>query len=211
MTNGSTQEATPQSLHSSSIVNLSFASPPGFKDWALVCAALGQGRQSLILRKGGIAEGRAGFRFKHEEFFLFPTQYHEQARKVRPSELSELRNPAPAAPDEIIEVRFFFRLEWAVWLGDWAALPRLEPFHIWTEEAVRERFAYGAQSGLQCAFGRVYRLDPVWTFPDRPAYGGCRSWVTLPAPPEGTTFHPVLDDASHAGTAAGVRAALDAA
>ena len=27
----------------------------GFKEWALVCQALGTGRQSIILRKGGIA------------------------------------------------------------------------------------------------------------------------------------------------------------
>ena len=43
----------------------------GFKEWAVVCEALGSGRQSIILRKGGIAEGREGFSFKHREFFLF--------------------------------------------------------------------------------------------------------------------------------------------
>ena len=55
----------------------------GFKEWAAVCEALGQGRQSVILRKGGIAEGREGFSFKHSEFFLFPTWFHEQPKKVR--------------------------------------------------------------------------------------------------------------------------------
>jgi hypothetical protein len=30
----------------------------GFKEWAIVGEALGRGRQSIILRKGGIAEGR---------------------------------------------------------------------------------------------------------------------------------------------------------
>jgi hypothetical protein len=44
----------------------------GFKEWTLICEALGNGSQSIILRKGGIAEGRAGFRFQHDEFFLFP-------------------------------------------------------------------------------------------------------------------------------------------
>jgi hypothetical protein len=33
----------------------------GFKEWALVCEALGRGEQTIILRKGGIAEGRGGF------------------------------------------------------------------------------------------------------------------------------------------------------
>ena len=182
----------------------------GFKDWALVCAALGQGRQSLILRKGGIAEGRAGFRFKHAEFFLFPTQYHEQARKVRPADLADLP-PAPPAADGRVEIRYFFRLEWAVWVDDLAALARLEPFHIWEPEVVRERFEYGDEPGLQCAFGRVYRLSSVWAFPDRPAYGGCRSWVTLPEPPAEVALHPVLDDASHRELGASVRAVLSLA
>src|SRR5687767_15539791 len=56
---------------------------PGFKEWTLVCKALGEGAQSLIIRKGGIAEGRAGFRFQHEEFLLFPTLFHEQVAKLK--------------------------------------------------------------------------------------------------------------------------------
>ena len=55
----------------------------GFKEWALVCEALGTGRQKIILRKGGIAEGRDGFSFQHREFFLFPTFFHEQLERVR--------------------------------------------------------------------------------------------------------------------------------
>ena len=54
-----------------------------FKEWAIVCEALGRGRQSIILRKGRIAEGRGGFSFRHREFFLFPTFCHEQPEKVR--------------------------------------------------------------------------------------------------------------------------------
>jgi hypothetical protein len=184
------------------------AAQMGFKEWALVCAALGAGRQSLILRKGGIAEGRDGFRFKHEDFYLFPTQYHQQAAKVRPEEAQALDLvPAPVAG--FVEIRLFFRLEWAVWIDDWAALLRLEPFHIWREEVVRERFDYDAPAGLQCAFGRVYQLTPAWTFPDRPAYGGCLSWVSLPEPaPEQFTLKPVLDDARHRILASQVRAAF---
>lgn len=181
----------------------------GFKDWALICAALGLGRQSLILRKGGIAEGREGFRFKHESFFLFPTQYHQQAERVRPEVFAAL-GPVVAPSAGTVEIRYFFALEWAVWIDDWPTLARLEPFHVWREDVVRERFEYDDQRGLQCAFGRVYRLEPVWTFADRPAYGGCRSWVMLPEfPATGTSLVPVLDDARHAMSAHDLRSALN--
>ncbi len=182
----------------------------GFKDWSLVCTALGTGRQSIILRKGGIAEGRDGFRFKHESFFLFPTQYHQQAERVRPEVMAGL-SVAPPALEGTVAIRYFFAVNWAWWIDDWAALQRLESFHVWREEVVRERFEYDDQRGLQCAFGRVYRLAPEWTFPDRPSFGGCRSWITLPEyPADANTLQPVLTDAAHAALAAEVRAALAA-
>lgn len=179
----------------------------GFKDWALVCAALGLGRQSIILRKGGIAEGRDGFRFKHEQFFLFPTQYHQQSAMVRPEALRDLR-PEPAAPEGTVQIRLFFALEFAVWVDDWMTLERLAPFHVWREEVVRDRFHYDEQTGLQCAFGRVSRLETLWSFPDRPGYGGCRSWINLPEPPSDAHAVPVLGDNGHAERAAEVRAIL---
>ena len=183
----------------------------GFKDWALICAALGRGRQSLILRKGGIAEGRDGFRFKHEAFFLFPTQYHQQAERVRPDAMDAL-GPIVSPAAGAVEIQYFFALEWAAWVDDWATLARLEPYHVWREDVVRERFEYEGQRGLQCAFGRVYRLTPSWSFADRTAYGGCRSWVTLPEfPSTGVSVTPVMDDARHEAVARELRAVLSPA
>lgn len=178
-----------------------------FKDWALACEALGRGRQSVILRKGGLAEGRGGFEFKHPAFWLFPTQYHEQAAKVRPGELAALRDgldPVPGGHAEggTIPVRYLFRLEWARRVEDWGTVARLEPFHVFREEVARERFAYTdrqhAAGALTVAFGRVLRLEPgPWVFPDSPAFGGCRSWVEVPELPAGLTLRPVLGDEEH--------------
>ncbi len=35
-----------------------------FKEWAVIVDALGRGDQILILRKGGISEGRGGFQIE---------------------------------------------------------------------------------------------------------------------------------------------------
>ena len=89
-----------------------------FKEWALVCEALGNGRQSLILRKGGIAEGRDGFAFKHPNFFLFPTWFHEQlARTTLP-----LESDVPAQLEGQIEIRYAATLEWSRLVTDAALL-----------------------------------------------------------------------------------------
>ena len=163
----------------------------GFKEWALVCEALGTGKQSVLLRKGGIAEGRGGFGFRHAEFFLFPTFFHEQVVKVR-----ELGAVIPAQREGQIEVRYFAKLDAQREITSWSAAAALAPFHILEESVVRERFEY-KDAGLHVAFVRVFRLEPSWLFPDKPAYGGCRSWVNLAVCPVGTRFEPVLTDEKH--------------
>src|SRR2546427_10361594 len=47
------------------------------KEWAVVCRALEEGRQVLLLRKGGILEYRQGFEVKHDKFLMFPTFEHQ--------------------------------------------------------------------------------------------------------------------------------------
>ena len=49
-----------------------------FKEWAVICEALGEGRQAIILRKGGIDEDGGGFSVQHRQFWLYPTYVHQQ-------------------------------------------------------------------------------------------------------------------------------------
>lgn len=157
----------------------------------MVCEALGRGEQSIMLRKGGIAEGRAGFGFKHPEFYLFPTFFHEQLEKTR----SAVGDVAAPRSDEI-EIRWAAKLELATVVTDWETAVALEPFHILQRELVRERFEYDAAPGIHVAVVRVFRLQVPWSLPDLPAYGGCRSWVNLPDVPQ--ALDPVLTDEEHA-------------
>jgi hypothetical protein len=177
----------------------------GFKEWTLICDALGRGEQSIILRKGGIAEGRAGFRFAHEEFLLFPTLFHEQVARLKlPAE-----TPLPAArTDGQIEIRYQAKVEWTLDVTDPQLLPQLAPFHLWRDEIVEERFRYDEKQMISLAFVRMYRLSEPFVFPDAPKYGGCRSWVTLPELPAEITFAPVLDEAAHRAREQALRAVL---
>jgi hypothetical protein len=177
----------------------------GFKEWTLICDALGRGQQSIILRKGGIAEGRDGFRFKHEDFLLFPTLFHEQVSKLRLP--ADTRLPAPRE-DGQIEVRSRARVEWTRDVGDWEVVKRLAPFHLWEEAEIDKRFRQDDTPGVSLAFVRVFRLSRPFVFPDSPRYGGCRSWVELPDLPEGITSSPVLDDSVHRERERQLRAVL---
>ncbi len=165
----------------------------GFKEWAIVCQALGEGRQTVILRKGGIAEGREGFAFRHQEFFLFPTFFHEQVEKTR------LGDASIPEPNELqIEIEFLARIERACRIESWETVVALESFHILQESVVRERFDDSRTAGIHVALIRVFRCEPTWILPNEKSYGGCRSWVKLPDWPTHMEFKPVLTDAEHA-------------
>jgi hypothetical protein len=162
---------------------------PAFKEWAIVCDSIARGETSLIFRKGGIAEGRDGFKFKNQSFFLFPTYFHGQIERTR---LSPERNVKPQQDPVTISV--FVEVEFKTLIRDLTLLRSLEPLHVLQTSVLEERFHYDNPESLHLAFVRAYRISPVWEFPFRPSYGGCRSWVTLPEPPLGLRMDSVLPD-----------------
>ena len=178
----------------------------GFKEWSLVCDALGAGAQSIILRKGGIHEGRGGFFWKHDRFFLFPTHFHEQSVHF------PWPGGTPASPERSDDaphtLTLFGEVIFKHQLTAWEDAERLRPFHHWTTETIRERFDYTDHAGISLAFLRLWKVEPAWTFPHQTGYGGCRSWLDLPEVPRDLTLSPVMSDPDHAGQLAAVRAAL---
>jgi hypothetical protein len=161
----------------------------GFKEWSLVCEALGRGEQSIILRKGGIAEGREGFSFRHREFFLFPTFFHEQLAKVR---IVSANSPEAG---ESIAIRWYVKVARALRVDALEMAEALAPLHILTPEVVQERFGY-KDEGLNVAFVRIFEISPAWILQNEKRFAGCRSWVDLPSPPE-MKLKPAIDDATH--------------
>lgn len=192
---------------------MSSASPVGFKEWAFVCEALGQGVQTLILRKGGIHEGKKGFQFLHHDFWLFPTGFHAQKEQLTwiPANAEEIAVPQDETR-ESVDIRYFAHLHQVWRVTDWDKVAKLAPLHVWKEEVVRERFAWNEDSCLHIALVRVYTIAQNWSFPYKPGYGGCRSWVNLPD--EGAALQeqltPVIDDSSWQTQADHIRSILDA-
>lgn len=160
--------------------------PVAFKEWQLVAEALASGEQSVILRKGGISEGKAGFQWLHDRFFLFPSLFHEQANQVKPLVTGSPRTVPPASETED-EIVFSVYVETVMTgcLTDWEEVLRLDPYHIWKEEIIRERFEWGDKPGLSYAVVKVWQLAEPWILRDRKTFGGCRSWFGLPPEEEG--------------------------
>jgi hypothetical protein len=176
------QSDVPGSTHRSSVA---------FKEWALVCASMLRGESSLIFRKGGIAEGREGFRFQQERFFLFPTFFHEQADRLR------IDVPIIEPQPDRVTFSAYVHVEFTRWIEDLSLLSPISDLHILKPEVLEQRFAYDEPKGLHLAMTRVFSVTPVWSLPFQKSFGGCRSWVELPEAPAELGFTPVIDDSEH--------------
>jgi hypothetical protein len=170
-----------------------------FKEWAVICRALAEGRQALILRKGGIAEAGGVFRPEHDRFLLYPSYFHEQQRAGIKPELLPLLDEAEAdrPPAGFLRLGHFAEVAAVRHAADLDKLLALDALHGWTADTVRQRFQYRTP-GLYVLTVRVYRLAEAVDRVDRPEYAGCKTWVELdhPAPTDGAV--PVLSDRAFA-------------
>jgi hypothetical protein len=170
-----------------------------FKEWAVICRALAEGRQSLILRKGGIAEEGGQFRPEHDRFLLYPTFFHEQHRTGIKPDLLPLLDAAEADRPQTGTIRFthFGVAESVLHFSNLDDALALDPYHGWTADTVRQRFHYRTP-GLFALVVRVYRPPGAAGVPERPEYTGCKTWVELAeaVPTDGAA--PVLRDEAFA-------------
>lgn len=180
-----------------------------FKEWAVVVDALAQGEQILILRKGGISEGRGGFQVEHPSFLLFPTLFHQQRESVNPDAQRRYDVIAPTLPGPD-KLRLEYYGELAAWerLDSMASAERLRGQHIWRYEVIADRFDWGKAKNIFALAVRVYRLPVVTELATLPQYGGCKSWVELDTDISIEGAVPVLDDASFAQRLSEFREAL---
>jgi hypothetical protein len=165
-----------------------------FKEWAVVCRALAEGRQALILRKGGIAEATGEFRLEHTLFLLYPTYLHQQESGIRPGTEPLLKQVlAERPPEGTVRLTHWAEVAGVYHVHDVASALKLADLHLWSVETVQARFLYRAP-GLYVLPVRVYRAAEAVDLPETPVYAGCRSWVELERELPADKANPVLDD-----------------
>lgn len=151
-----------------------------FKEWAIVVDALGRGEQIIILRKGGIREGRDGFQMEHPQFLLFPTLYHQQRESVTPEAQARYDLIAPGLPSpEILRLEYFAEVAACRQVDSLSSAEGLRGQHCWKDEVIAGRFEWGREKNIFAIVVRVHRLPLPIELPMSPAYGGCKSWVEL--------------------------------
>jgi len=168
-----------------------------FKEWAVICRALAEGKQAILLRKGGIAEVEGKLRLEHTRFWLYPTYTHQQRDGVRAEampwlDVEEKSRPAPGT----LRLSHWAEVTGVYQVRDLTLALLLAHLHYWSDDTVRKRFAYRAP-GIQVWTVRVYRAAQVHEVAELPGYEGCMSWVELEQGLSTDASTPVLADADY--------------
>lgn len=185
------------------------ATMPALKEWSAAVQALLDGRQRVLLRKGGIGEKR--FELAAREFLLFPTVAHSHAERVRAEHQDLLEPAATDSTDDELVIRAAAKVVAAVPVNRSEGLAGIADLHIWTPESVRtDRLDFRPKHKLAVLVVSVTPLAEPVRIVRTPEYAGCKSWVELPVhgPLAAPVRDPVHGKAALDAVAARVRAAV---
>lgn len=158
------------------------------KEWAIVCKALEEGRQVLLLRKGGIMEYKQGFEIKHNKFLLFPTFEHQSKEYIQPDYIDNLdiilqhhlTDPYhPTANSGRNKLNLYAKVIDVKEVGDKSIIRKLEKYHIWNDRYVNLRMDYNPKKPMSVLLLRVYKMNNPIEVDIIPEWAGCRSWVSI--------------------------------
>jgi len=180
-------------------------STPALKEWSAAVHAMLDGRQTLLLRKGGIHEKR--FALNAPQFVFFPTVAHGHLERVRPEHRALLDAAAADSTEDAVVIRGGAKVVAAVEVNRPETLERIADLHIWTAESVQaDRLDFRPKHRLTALVVQAIPLAAPTRLVRTPEYAGCVSWVELPLRPQWAD--PVHDDAALAEVVDRVRGSV---
>jgi hypothetical protein len=153
------------------------------KEWSVVCRALEEAKQSILLRKGGVLEYKTGFEISQKNFLMYPTLEHQSKEYLQPNYLQEfellLKANDSVAQDKSNTIRILARIEAIQEFNDETILSKLEKYHIWNEKYVNMRMKYNPEIPVKALLLRVYKLPEPISIDVNPKWAGCKSWIDI--------------------------------
>ena len=149
------------------------------KEWATVVKALEQGKQTVILRKGGILETASGFNIESKKFFLFPTWEHQEIKYVKPEFHNFLKEVLNKKPDEgFNKISSYAKILYEKDIESNDVISDLSSFHVWSDSYIQERRNWMPEKPMKAVFLRTIKI-PEFILPLEPEFSGCKSWIEL--------------------------------
>jgi hypothetical protein len=149
------------------------------KEWGIVCRALEDGRQVILLRKDGVLEYRQGFEIKHESFWLYPTLEHQSREFIQPDYVEKMDDLLDGNSSTHVRIKSYAKVERIYEIRNESFLPMLRRYHIWNDKYVQMRMNYNPTKPLNALLLRVYKLDRPISLEILPEWSGCKSWINI--------------------------------
>jgi len=151
----------------------------GLKEWATIIKALENGKQTIILRKGGILETASGFNVESKKFLLFPTWEHQETKHVKPEFHGFLKNVLDNKPDEgFNKISSYAEVLDEKDIETKTIIDKLSEFHVWSDSYIEERRNWKPEKPLKVVFLRTYKIPEI-RIALKPEFEGCKSWIEL--------------------------------
>lgn len=170
------------------------------KEWQVAITALERGETIVLLRKGGIREAGGRFRVEHDRVLLYPTVEHQKPELVKPAYVEQIQPVASGWHPEQVRIGSWAEITDILQIDRAEGIAALFPFHIWSEQFVRDRLKWKPSQPLYILLLRVYQFASARLIPYSETYGGCKSWIDLHQSFEVSDSRPVLDDRTYAQT-----------
>jgi len=149
------------------------------KEWATVVKALEQGKQTVILRKGGILETASGFNIESKKFFLFPTWEHQETKHVKPEFHNFLTDVLDKKPDDgLNKISSYAEILFEKDVSSMDTINELSPFHVWSDSYIEERKNWKPEKPMKAVFLKTMKI-PEFNLPLQPEFQGCKSWIEI--------------------------------
>lgn len=166
------------------------------KEWAVIVRALLEGKQHVILRKGGIREETRDFQLESDSFYFYPTYEHQKKELIKDVYRDHLEETIVGwSPDQAtVRISGYAEVFREVLITEQHTLDKLDPFHMFTGAFAETRLKWKPKKPLHVVLLRVYRLDTPAEVSVKEEYSGCRSWIRLEEELSSCSKHPVLSD-----------------
>ncbi|RIX52419.1 DUF1802 family protein [Paenibacillus nanensis] len=166
------------------------------KEWAVSVKALQEGKQIIVMRKGGIVEETREFELISQSFYLMPAYEHQKKELLKEAFRDALDETLTEWSPDMPKVKLtaYAIAERDIEINDQETLDKLRDLHIWTDTFAEERLKWKRKKPLHVLLLRVYELEEPVYAPMRPAYNGCKSWVRLEDEVEHPPMRPVMSD-----------------
>jgi len=149
------------------------------KEWATIVAALENGDQTVLLRKGGILDVASGFRIESTKFLLFPTQEHQEYHHIKPQFHKYLEQAKSNPPKSgFNKITSYAEVLSEADISSDETIKRLSKFHIWSDSYITERKNWKPENPIKAVFLKVYKI-PEFDTPLKSEYQGCKSWINI--------------------------------